>query len=217
MAMAAGMVGSSWLARMHTEAWQNVIFPGYAALAIFFGLGIGTALRPTATSSGWGAWGRVFIYSLCIVQFACLTYNPLHQIPTAKDLEDGQKLLALIKQVKGEILIPYHGYLAARAGKRSYAHAIAISDFLRCTDEAGEQAMVYQAWQALDQGKFDMVIMDSDPYLMAWFNNLLNEYYVPQGQIFKDDSFWPKTGMKTRPTTIYVLKNGVQGQINFGF
>jgi hypothetical protein len=207
-AMAAGMIGAAWLARMHNETVQNVLIPADAAIAILFGSGLHMALRAApARFPNKAPEARIVLYALCIIQFGVLSYNPARQLPTKKDIEAGKKVVALIQQIDGEVFFPYHGYLAGFAGKRNYAHAMALYDYLRCTDDAGEYKMVRSAWQALHRKDFSAIVLDSDPYLLAWFNNLLPENYMPKQEIFNDKSvFWTRTGMRTRPETVYLPK-----------
>ncbi|MCA8976157.1 MAG: hypothetical protein KDC98_15660, partial [Planctomycetes bacterium] len=49
-------------------------------------------------------------------------------LPTAADAEAGQRLVAMLREADGDVIVPYHGYLARLAGKRGSAHAMALYD-----------------------------------------------------------------------------------------
>jgi hypothetical protein len=118
--MAGGMVGTSWLSRLNEGGYDNVLFPAYAAIAILFGLAIHSALESIRVAfPDKRRYVESAVYLICILQFACLVYDPLALIPTGEDLEAGRKVVDMMKQVEGDIFVPYHPYLSVLAGKRS--------------------------------------------------------------------------------------------------
>lgn len=206
--MVIGMVGVPWLSRFKHGSYNNVPMPAYAILAILFGLSVHqVGLLLLRMPENRRRVAEMTLYAACAVQFALLIYNPLPQIPKTEDLIAGRKLVDMIAQVDGEVFIPYHGYLAALAGKQSYVHAMAMDDYLRCVDERDIFTFVYDMRRALQRGKFAAIVLDSDRIMTGWLRELLDEYGVPKQPVFKDNStFWPATGLKTRPATLYWLK-----------
>ncbi|MBI4832962.1 MAG: glycosyltransferase family 39 protein, partial [Candidatus Lindowbacteria bacterium] len=65
--MTGGMVGASWLSRLHEGGYDNVLMTAYAALSILFGLTVHTAIRWLRTMSlGVRSPGETAIYLACI-------------------------------------------------------------------------------------------------------------------------------------------------------
>ena len=101
--------------------------PAFAAIAIHFGLGLGTLLehwhasgrrRPASSPSASSA--------LVVVQFLIPVYNLFGQLPRRSDIAAGRALIERIRQTPGDVWLTGQGYLAERAGKPSFAQAQAI-------------------------------------------------------------------------------------------
>ena len=201
--MLIGLLGGAWLSRLHTGGYDNVLFPAYAALSILFGLAIHTAFEFIRAASA-GKWKsmQICVYLICIIQFFGLRYNPIAQIPTQKDLEAGGAFINTMSQLSGDILVPYHGYLPTLAGKRSNAHHQAVSDVLRGKDCPAKAQLIDQISRAIREKRFDAIILGS-----VWFRELTETHYTIQRRIFDNENvFWPVTGMRTRPSYIFVPK-----------
>jgi hypothetical protein len=120
------------------------------------------------------------------------------------DEEAGWKLVHMIAQTKGEVFIPYHSYLAIMAGKRPYAHAMAMYDVWMGDQGPAKAALVEQTRRAVRQREFDILLLDSGQFLKDWFERTDFEGYCFGGQsTFDNESvFWPVTGMQTRPDIV---------------
>jgi 4-amino-4-deoxy-L-arabinose transferase-like glycosyltransferase len=200
-----GMLGAAWLSRLSSGGYNNVLLPAYAFISILFGLGIHSVFEHTRfVSVDHSGSFRIVICLAAIIQFLALIYNPLKQVPSQKDLETGRSFINQVAQIQGEILVPYHGYLPAMAGKATHALEIAIEDILRAHDGPVKTKLVQEIEQAIRSQRFSAIIVD-DP---AWlFHDDIDKYYVLYGRVFDDDTaFWPVTGMRTRPELIYIPK-----------
>jgi 4-amino-4-deoxy-L-arabinose transferase-like glycosyltransferase len=179
--MAGGMVGTSWLSRLNEGGYDNVLFPAYAAIAILFGLAIHSALESVrAAFPEKRRYVESAVYLICILQFACLVYDPLVLIPTDEDLEAGRKVVDMMKRVEGDIFVPYHPYLSVLAGKRSYAHAEAV---------------------------YVTLILDAHESRRVWTRGMLAtdfEGYCVRRQpvVDSESAFWPITGVRVRPQIV---------------
>lgn len=213
--VAVGMMGGTWLSRLHSGGYMNVLFPAYAFICILFGLAIHMILK-LIHEVGTAEWKfmEIFVYLVCIMQFAGLAYNPLGQIPTQKDLEAGRKFVKTMAQMNGEIFVPFNGYLPTLAGKSSHAHAMAVSDILRGNGGEVRARLTHEIRQAIREKRFAAVILNEP--LFVWFlkdifpqlKKDIEENYVRQGLLFDSDSvFWPVTGARTRPEFIYVPRS----------
>ncbi len=215
--MTGGMVGASWLSRLHEGGYDNVLMTAYAALSILFGLTVHTAIRWLRTMSlGVRSPGETAIYLACITQFAFLVYNPIRQIPTRQDLQAGRELIGMLALVDGEIYLGDHGYLSSLAGKTSYAHEETMYTVWAGDPGLGRTKLTEEVEQAIRGKKFSAIILDADRFRKIWFDGLddndFRGYCTRQKPIFDDPSvFWPVTGVRVRPeVVIYLCPKGSQ-------
>jgi 4-amino-4-deoxy-L-arabinose transferase-like glycosyltransferase len=189
-ALALGMIGSAWLSMLHAGAYDNNLIPAYAVLSLLFGLAVA------------GLEGRGYAGALCAVQLALLLYDPLQQLPTRRSRDAGRALVALIAATPGDVLLPQHGYLSALAGKRTFAHSMAVYDVMRAGDPRDGARLASEFHQAIAGRAFGAVIADRlDPWMR---DDLEREYRRTATAIPDADAFWPLTGLRIRPEWIYV-------------
>ena len=197
----AGMVGGSWISRLHLGGYENVLLPAYAAGAIGFGLGIHKASRLLLSKPVYAT--KVLWIVVCIIslwQFALLRYDPARQLPTGADREAGNRLVGMISKVEGQVLVPDHGYLARMAGKQDCAHRMAMHDVIRGGVAGSKADLIGEIGRALSEKQFGAVILDYE-----WRPNELDPYYeVRQMGYPNDEVFMPVTGKRTRPTLMCV-------------
>jgi hypothetical protein len=192
LAIVLGMVGGSWLVRVHSATYYNALIPAHAALAMLCGLALGWAGRSTRR--------RVGLYAMCLVQFALLAYNPARLLPSARDAEAGRAMVATLAAIEGEVYLQEHGYLAALAGKRTYAHGLAMRDVHRGDAGPASQELHAEVQRAIEERRFAAWVLDSGAS-----GDFLVGRYVEGGRLFdEEDVFWPVTGMHTRPERIYL-------------
>jgi hypothetical protein len=185
-----GMIGGAWLSMLHAGAYDNNLIPAYAVISILFGL----AAAEVDSS--------VYTGALCVVQLLVLFYDPRQQLPTSQSLEAGRQLVGLIAATPGDVLLPQHGYLAALAGKRSFAHSMAVYDVIRAGSPRDGARLVNQFHQAFANRQFGAVIIDR---LDPWIREDLERAYRRSGDAVDDaEAFWPVTGLHMRPKWIYV-------------
>jgi hypothetical protein len=218
--VAVGMVGGSWLARLHWGAALNVLFPAYAIISILFGLAVHTAFEFVQVESRLNReLGEIYIYTICMLQFASLIYNPFRVIPTPNDLQRGREVINHIARFKGEVYVPYHGYLAVLAGKKSYAQISAMHDVFWADEEQGKLELLNNIRQVLQQRQFSAIILDQEngdrlkKYDVEAYNriqpffNTIRQYYVKQKEIsFSPDSRRTIISKMYRPWFVYVPK-----------
>lgn len=212
LSITVGMLGGAFFSRLHSGGYNNVLFPAYAVISILFGLGVNTLFKfVRGAPYNRRKLTEIYLYLACLIQFACLIYNPFDFIPAQKDLDAGRKLINTITQMKGDIFIPYHPYLATLAGKGGSAQAMAMSDVLRGDAGHAKENLITEIRQAIRDEKFSTIILDSswidDFSQYDWFRKDLEKYYTKRGEVFDNEGlFWPTTGMRTRPEFIYIPK-----------
>jgi hypothetical protein len=215
------MVALAWAGRLNPGGYSNVLMPMCAALALCFGLALHTVLTLTdSISSPTRETLRAVVYLACILQLVALNYSFSDQIPKARDLQAGRNLVSRLAAIKGDIFVPYHSYLCEVAGKPGHAHWIALlelkgeygGDF---TDEW--RSVEGELLDAMKSQRFKGILLDRDLRGEPALAQALERYYVPAGPVFTDPAtFWPMTGWRVRPETLYVPRGSSRPLLNFG-
>ena len=101
-------------------------------------------------------------------------YDPRRFIPTARDRAAGDALVARLRAVQGEVLIPFHPFYGYLAGKRTWLHRMGVMDIWRAGLGAPRGL-----GEALAQHRFALVVMD-DKIAGNWWMwpGLLAAYHV---------------------------------------
>lgn len=123
--MLAGFLASAYIARLHTLSYLNVLMPAHLILALMGGLAWLQLERSTRKEV------VVFLPILLAVQLAFLHYNPLHYMPTQRAIEKGNRFLASIAKIDGDIFMPELQFVQTRVGKKSYDYGMAAFDIMR--------------------------------------------------------------------------------------
>ena len=202
--LAGGMISSSWAVRTMVGAEVNDLMPAYAAVSMLAPMTLHEILRRAADARP-GRWAPAAVLTLGLfaAQFVMLGYNPTKYLPTAADREAGTKLVARIARIPGDVFVPHHGYLATLAGKKSFAHAIAI-DNLRVEDDGPvRRDLEREIVDALEHKRFAAVLIESD----RWHADDILRNYRAEGFLFDNpDVFWPVTGARLRPEILCVRR-----------
>jgi len=205
--LAAGMLAAAWTGRVHTGGYDNVLLPACAAMALLFGV----SAHALVQQAGERSHGRpALVHLLCCIQLIALLYDPFEQIPTQADVDAGDQLVQLIGRIPGDVYLPMHGYLPALAGKATWAQAQAIDDVSRGTNQELIDGLDAQLTQAVVDGRFGAIIIDA----MGWpFHEEMSRRYEDKGPLWRDPAvLMPRTGLKTRPEVLYLLREGDDGQ-----
>jgi len=194
-----GTLGASMFSRVHSGGYLNVLMPGYAGLAILFGLGV-ARLRGGSVAQR-RPWIPLAVFALCLVQFGMLRYDVRRQIPRERDRLAGERLVEIIRGFEGEVLVPFHGYLPALAGKSRSGQWMAIADVLRGDEGELEQALELEIRYAILEQRFDAIIVDAED----WYPTELASAYELSEELFEDRStFRTRTGDRKRPEKVFV-------------
>lgn len=209
--LCAGLGGASILSRMHAGGYINVLIPAYTALALGFGLGLKEILGVFGVTSdrklvdlrqGWVAMLSILTLFACMAQFYLLYDNPRRHIPTSQDVQAGNDLVQRLRDIEGEVYIPYHSYLSEMAGEQSYAQGMALEDVFRSQDESIRDALKDEIRTAIENKRFAAIILDGEWRFVAE----IDANYEYTADVFTEDYFWTFTGMKTRPAQLYLRR-----------
>jgi hypothetical protein len=206
LGIAIGMIGAAYLTKIQNGSYDNLMLPAFAAGSIFFGLGLDALLETTPhVTPSTRLRAERFVCFLCIAQFALLAYKPWIQIPNPRDRAAGEQIIASIRRVPGEAWVPSHGYLAVRAGKKHYAHELALLDVLKTRDTPQLRRLLEKIRAAVRERKFAVIVLDHQ----LWLRDIVEPHYTLVAQMFAADEthlFRPVTGYWTRPDFVWMPK-----------
>jgi hypothetical protein len=223
--VAVGLVGCAWLSRLHAGSAPNVLMPAYLAVALGFGLGLRAALggreahggvhgspHGAASGSPRPAPASALVLVLAGVQLALLLYDPRPQVPTAADRAAGDRYIAALAAVEGDVFVSHPAFLTTLAGKKSYSDGAATGDIFRSGDRERADQLREQIVATIRAKRFAGIVV-SKPWLGQFVNSSeyvaeLERHYEDRGPLLPDDgSFFPVTGLRTaRPDRLYVRK-----------
>jgi signal transduction histidine kinase len=196
--MTAALVGSSWTARIHLGAFDNVLIPAYAALSIVPALAVYNV--PRFALDG-GSALRNFATSLCLIQLVALVYDPRAHLPTAQHVELQRRLMQRLAETDGEVYVAQHAYFPLLAGKQSHAQSWAVTDIMRAGSPDDRDRLSQELHDAMATHRFKLIVLDR---LDTWLEQDLGRYYHRIGDAFERDGLWTLTGYRTRPRWVYV-------------
>jgi hypothetical protein len=196
-----GLLLSSWLVRAYPAAYDNVLMPACAAAALMLGLGWDAGLSWAARiESRRRRHMEIFVAVAVALQLVSLAYDPLRQIPRARDREAGDRLVRNIAQLDGAVLLPCHDYLSVRAGKAEHFHEMSLMAVIKSGDDSTATRLRMQLAEALRQRRWPWIVLDTRDWL--WETVAIN--YEPRVEaIPQGDVFWPATGMRRRPEAVF--------------
>lgn len=216
LAMAAlwgGLLGAALLSRCHLGSSVNALMPGWLGNAAAMAL----AWQHFARSGK--AWIRHLAASLVLLQLAVFAFdfgignaevaptlrNVMASLPTQADAAAGHRLVAMLREADGEVLVPFHGYLPHLAGKRGGANAMAVFD-VRGERARNLMAPLRQEFLAsARQRKAALVVLDGLQGAGDIWQLVIPGYedagrLVPEGD---EDTFVPRVGLPTRPILLF--------------
>jgi len=201
-AMFAGTAASSWFHRMYPGGYDNVLMPLYATIAILFALGGHEVLRWCAGQAA-GVRARVtgMLGIASVLQLVALAYNPLAQVPTRADRATGEQFVAGLRAIPGRVLVASQPYLARRAGKPDHFHEMAFIAVVQDGNREAETTLARDLERAVRDTAYSVVILSS----RGWLGPVVQQGYQQRPEpILGDDTFWPVTGMRTRPEYLFL-------------
>ncbi len=211
LALLAGALLCSFLARIKAGGYDNVLLPSIAVIGILLGIGwdrvTGALLKnPNFLRDGVG----ILLTVAVLYQFYHLRYSPGDQLPTARNYQTGEAFIKYISAIPGEVYIPYHSHYAVMAGKKSYAHQAALWDVLRGeTANRGKVILTRDIEESIRTHRFEAILLDGDG---EWhFLYGLEQYYSVQLEVIPPDQVpAPLTGWQISPRLIFLPMNASQ-------
>jgi 4-amino-4-deoxy-L-arabinose transferase-like glycosyltransferase len=103
------LIGLAWVSRADAGGWLNVLLPAFAALALWFGLGVAElqVLVPF----------RAVTPLVIAAQLLVLHYDPRETSPLRSDVWAGQRMVETISNLPGTVYGPLYAEYVYQAGK----------------------------------------------------------------------------------------------------
>jgi hypothetical protein len=182
----------SLMGRAHSGGFVNAYMPVIMGMALSTGMLIASVRNQKEIAY---ISRRYMVEVLILVQFALLLYNPAKLVPSHDDLTAGNRFIKGISEIKGDVWVPFHGYYNSLAGKKDFAHKMAITDLIRADGDLGAQ-LEREIEAQIANRKFAVIITDA-----VWFAEALQKAdYIFGGEVFENEEvFMPVTGFPTRP------------------
>jgi hypothetical protein len=140
-------------------------FNAYMPALLHGAIAVGAAVPALAACAGaWRdeAWVRAGAAALATAVIGVVllgaTWKPKAFIPTAADRAGGDAVIAAIREVDGEVWVPYHPYYARLAGKRPYVHRMGLRDVT-----ARSKRVVAGQADAARTRRFAAIVFDNRP------------------------------------------------------
>lgn len=224
-AAVAGMVGASWVSRLHSGGYRNVLMPAYAGIALLAGLGLGTLAMRVNLHQGAAAAGdlparRQRIGStlrrstvalgasgMIVAQLALLRYPVAAQIPTSKDVAAGGRLLSEIKALPGQVVVLDHPWYATEVGKGNFADVEALHDVLRAGPSRARTDLAANLATAVSAPQIGAVLLDNPGNEEGFRAGLHAGFEQAPITWAPGNNLFPVVGdLASRPTLLFVRK-----------
>lgn len=171
-------VGISWGSRMHWGGAANVVLPAYMAISIALAVAIARWTE--------GVSGRSLVLALAgALQLVWLFYDPRPLVPGDVDRRAGDQFVERMRDLDGEVLATWHGYIPLLAGKRVHAHRSAINDVMRAGDSEARRLLEDDLLKALGERHYGAVIIDQPYFERPFMREPLDRAYRSAGPMLE--------------------------------
>lgn len=183
-----GLTATALISFIHSGAYQNVLLPMFLAIAIATPIAIAKLeLRP--------AIGALLV----TLQLGLVAHPTAASLPEQSAVASGERFLSWLGAREGELLMPDHGWLQRRVGKRSSGLGMAARDVLRADPgDRGRTLLEASLRAAFRERRFATLVLSDPVYLRDFFG----AYYRPAGEI--DLAPAPVTGAELVPRHVLV-------------
>lgn len=201
-----GTVVACIVPRIKVGGAMNNLIPLHACLVLLTGVALGKILR----LEGHRRWVAPVAALALVLQFAWLGFDPRIALPRRGDAAAGMRFVKQLAVIRGEVLIPAHGYLAGLVGKRVYAHQMPVDD-LANSGLPGSEALRGEFSDAIAEQRF-AVIIDSTSHFLEHYpdDHVLKEHYRVSGPVFEHGGdLVPRSGWQVGPGLVWVPRDEV--------
>lgn len=198
LASSVGLVIASLAGRLHDGGYVNVAIPAHAAMALLLGLVTATVVHHHSTTAATVLGATAVITAQLFVMAA---WHP-QVVPTEKDRIEGDRFVAAVRTLPGEVLIPSHPYYLRLADLPTHASAIAIGDLMATRPGRARDAMDAQLPWPLDG--VDAVLLDAPSDANIFGTALQRDFTLVTDSFIAPGAFRPVTDVATAPSWLYI-------------
>jgi len=205
LAGCAALALGGYAALVHSGGSVNDLLPAYLAVALLAGLALGRdSTRWVGTATG----------LLVLVQTVALlaSAHPGQAIPTAADRSAGERLLAGMRALGGDVAVPQEPALNLLAGTAPAAHPGAVYDVVRGTDQTAITDYQRSAAEAVQALQFSAIITDGPGAPFYDPPGLLQDYQEcvqPTGAGDPSTLLVPAAAAGLRPAVVWIPWEGI--------
>ncbi|MBV8760691.1 MAG: hypothetical protein JO257_25585 [Deltaproteobacteria bacterium] len=127
-------------------------------------------------------------------------WNPTTFVPTAADVAAGDKLIARLRALDGEVWMPSHPWYLVLAGKQPHVHRMGVKD-VTARQLHTPQQIIWGLKDALEKHRFSTLVLDDRDLFLEL---PLAQYYRAALKIPGDERPHVYTGAHVVPDTIWV-------------
>jgi hypothetical protein len=191
-------------------AHRNAYIPAMLTGSLAAGAAI-LALRSSLAALPGGPRRQAALPSLAAAlalagQLVWAWWSPAALVPRAADRAAGDRLIARLRAVDGDVLVPFHPWYAHLAGKRMHVHRMGIWDVSYRSGEA--TGAPPPPWPVRDLGE---ALRGAAFALILWDDRSVDPYFPGIRQHYRLDDNLPQserprtyTGAKVTPTQLWV-------------
>lgn len=165
-ALIGGFIFLSGLSRAYAGAFFNVLMPMYVCLAVVAAVTIVLLLARFAESrTAVSGVLPVLLVAVLSLDMARFRYDPVTQLPAARDTAATQFLLDKLRAVQGSVCVTSHGYLGWMAGKAFCAHNTQVTDVMTGSDLTVAEVLRSDARKKILGGYYAVIVLDREKEL----------------------------------------------------
>jgi len=127
-------------------------------------------------------------------------WHPTSFMPTTADVAAGDKLIARLRDIDGEVWMPSHPWYLVLAGKQPHVHRMGVKDVTARQPHTPEQ-IIWGLKDALEKHRFSALVLDDRDLFLEL---PLAQYYRAALKLPADERPHLYTGAKIVPDTIWV-------------
>jgi hypothetical protein len=208
LAGCAALAVEGYATLVHSGGAINDVLPAYLAVALLAGLALGNG--PGRSSTGRGVTTVAGVLILAQSVFLLATSHPFRAIPASTDRAAGERLIAGMRALGGDVAVPSEPSLSLQAGMTPAAHPGAVYDVVRATDQAGIASYMQSAGAAVKARQFSAIIspgagkaLYNPPYLLKYYQECLQS--LPAGPT---TVLIPVAGRQPSPAVVWIPRGG---------
>ncbi len=156
LAGCAALAVEGYATLVHSGGAINDVLPAYLAVALLAGLALGNRSGQPSTGGGVATVAGVLILAQSVVLLA--TSHPSRWIPASADRAAGERLVAGMRALGGDVAVPSEPSLSLQAGMTLAAHPGSVYDVVRATDKEGIASYMDSAGAAVKARQFSAII-----------------------------------------------------------